>query len=196
MWQWPSRTTVLAVLGLAGAWSGLALGLGTMLAMPLDETRRVPTTSIQRRLLSSTITVAGRDPCTQEALEVEALLAFVILPEHEMGGMRADVEVELRSPSGATGSVYGIEPLQRGFSFWIDSIGNTMNVGSLRTPLVGRHSLLDLVVDLVGGVDAQGEVRLSAAGARIDTQRERCNASLPDGPGHPLGQLVERLLAN
>jgi hypothetical protein len=189
----PSRTTGILGLILVGAWSGLAFGLGALLSVPLGDDHSASDVSVQRRLRTASFDVRGADPCTDEPVEVEPRLTILIVRNGEAGSTSTDVEARLENHPG-TSPMDGINPLVRHLAFDSTQSGDTPYIHSLRTPLAGRHSSLELVVDLVGGIDARGNVSLSMSSAQIDLRRSHCSILPPSQ--QPKTHLVQYLLAN
>jgi hypothetical protein len=188
----PLLTTSFMGLILVGAWSGLAFGLGTLLSVPPEDDSPGSATSVQHGFRSDSFDVRSTDPCTDELVEVEPRLTMFFVKNGEAGGTSIDVDVRLENHPG-TAPIEGIDPLVRHFAFDATPISGAPYAHSLRTPLAGRHSSLDLVVDLVGGINVRGDVSLSISSSRIDVRRSTCS-TLP--PGQPVIQLVQFLLAN
>jgi hypothetical protein len=187
-----SRTASIMGLTLVGAWSGLAFGLGTLLSAPLDDVHPTSAVSIQRALRTASFDVMDTDPCTKELVEVEPRLTILIVKNGEAGGTSSEVEVRIENHPG-TAAMDGISPLVRHFAFDVTWIGGTPSTHSFRTPLAGRHGSLDLVVDLVGTLDAGRNASFSMSSSRIDARRSPCS-TVPAGQAVP--QLVKLVLAN
>lgn len=165
--------------------------------------------SIQRRFLSSSVSVAGTDPCTEEWVEVGARLTVLIIPQDETGGIpKAGADDIQRAGAGETTMVVearldnppqadpgaGIESVIRHFAFSLTANDSTPYIQSLRTPLAGQQRNLDLLVNLAGGLDSRGEPRVWISDARIDWQRSPCYGAPSSPPVQPITRLVQLLL--
>lgn len=179
------RATGIAGLLLAGAWSCLAYGFGALVSLPPGDTDPVSAASVERRTWAAAVDVTGIDPCTEEIVAVEAQLTVdtVRAVGHAGAGTEVYLSLEPR-PKGARSA--GIEPLTRHFARYATPVGGVPYAHTLRTPVVGGHRGLDLVVDVRGAVDDRGEVSLSLSERRLDARRSPCGGVEPGPPSQPI----------
>jgi len=177
----PSHTTIIMGILLAGAWTVLASGLEAILpGLPgaLDPASASPT---ERHSGSIFVQAAGINPCTGESINIEAWLTINVIQEGEAGETNADAEVRLESYQRAP-PIEGMDPVIRHLSIFKTPLTSTRFVHTVRTPLAGRLSFHELVVDLVGGVTDRGAVSLSLSSARIETLPLPCSESRRNVP--------------
>jgi hypothetical protein len=177
----------LSATGIAGlilvcAWSGLACGLTVALSAASGPAR---VSLSKHRSWTIPISAMGTDPCTGELVEVEATLTIDMWRPGILGTSSADVDLNLESAT-ADDSIELVDRLVRHFTVYGTPITGMPDTPLLQSALVGRHRLLDLVVDLERGIDDRGEMRLSVSNPRIDTRRSPCGESPPFPPGQPI----------
>jgi hypothetical protein len=177
----PSHPTIIMGILLAGAWTVLASGLGAILpGLPgaLDPASTSPT---ERHSGSTSFQASGTNPCTGESINIEAWLTITVMQEGEAGEATADAEVRLENFQGGP-PIEGMDPVIRHLSIFKPPLTSTRFVHTVRTPLAGRLSFHELVVDLVGGVTDRGAVSLSLSSARIETLPLPCSGSRRNVP--------------
>jgi hypothetical protein len=177
----PSRATITMGILLAVAWTALAYGLGAILSGLLREPDPASASSAGRDPGSISVKATGTDPCTGKLVNVEARLTIKMIQDGETGGTSADADVRLENFPGTSPSE-GIRPAIRHLSIFKTPLSSKPFVTTVRTPLAGRLSYVELVVELVGGVTDRGEVSLSLASARIEAQPLPCGSSPPGAP--------------
>ena len=75
-----------------------------------------------------------------------------------------------------------MDPVIRHLSIFKTPLTSTRFVHTVRTPLAGRLSSHELVLDLVGGVTDRGVVSLSLSSARIEVLPLPCSESRRTAP--------------
>ena len=89
--------------------------------------------------------------------------------------------MRLESFQGAP-PIEGMDPVIRHLSIFKTPLTSTRFVHTVRTPLAGRLSSHELVLDLVGGVTDRGVVSLSLSSARIEVLPLPCSESRRTAP--------------
>ena len=143
-------------------WSGLALGLGSVLPSPPDDHPAVPTVLWQDERTSS-IVLAGPNPCTGRPAVMNAAMHVRIAVVGDGEDVQVQVEATFENAAGVT-AYDRLRPMTERFAFsWLNpsAPASPVYVRRFKVPvddrLIGSH----LAVALTAFADAEGRVSVT-----------------------------------
>ena len=148
-------TTMLS----ATVWSGLALGLGSVLPSPLGDHLAEPTILWQDERASS-IVLAGPNPCTGRPAVLDATLRVRITVVADGDDVQAEVLAAFENAVGAT-AYDRLKPTTERYALPLLGFLSTAHVHHLKVPVDGRLIGSHLAVALATSTDADGRVSVT-----------------------------------
>jgi len=168
MKRYLSSPMVIALTFLAGAWSGLAIAIGSQL--PTEETHledRVAVGNAERWRSIYPLMIHRPHPCNGSPVTLQVTLVLDVIAVSE--GENAQVSVWANLTNDHEHDVgLSIVPIKEQFGFLAVLYGRPSLIRELHTPIGGGSPGSELIVPIEQGLDGDGRLQVMPSSARLN----------------------------